>query len=91
MNTQILKVVSQSETIQVQKQDGSSINKSIIVLQELGGKYENSYACTLLGNSALCRWNAGDLVVVSLRFQHREYQGNVYQDITVQSIDRINR
>jgi len=61
------------------------------VLQEPGGKYEDSYVGTLLGNVALCRFYPGDLVVAALRFQHREYQGNVYQDIIVQDIVKVAR
>jgi len=86
MNTHILKVLSQTEAVTLQKQDGSTIQKSTIVLQELGGKYEDSYACTLLGNAALCKFYPGDLVCAALRFQHHEYQGSVYQDVTVQDI-----
>lgn len=82
----LFKVINQGETFSVNKQDGSSLNKCIIVLQEIGGKYENSYVCNLLGNSALCRFYAGDIVFASLRFQHSEYQGKFYNDITVQDI-----
>lgn len=80
------KVVAQLEPFQVNKSDGSQLNKCQIVLQEFGGKYENSYVCTLLGNAALCKFYQGDLVFASLRFQHSEYQGKFYQDITIQDI-----
>ena len=70
----------------VQKQDGSSISKCTIVLAETGGKYENTFVCTLLGNAAQCHFFPNDLVWASLRFASREYQGNFYQDITVQDI-----
>jgi len=91
MDTLILKVLSQSEAVTIQKQDGSTIQKSIIVLQRLGGKYEDSYACSLLGNAALCKFYPGDLVCAALRFQHHEYQGSVYQDITVQDIAKVGQ
>lgn len=80
------KVVNQGETFSVNKQDGSQLTKCQIVLQEFGGKYENSYVCQLLGNSALCRFYKGDLVYAALRFQHSEYQGKFYNEITVQDI-----
>lgn len=80
------KVIAQCEPFTVTKQDGGQLNKCQIVLQEIGGKYEDSYVCTLLGNSALCKFYPGDLVLASLRFQHNEYQGKFYQDITVQEI-----
>ena len=83
---QIFKVIAQLEPFQVNKQDGSILNKCQIVLQEIGGKYENSFVCTLLGNAALCKFYQGDLVFAALRFSHSEYQGKFYQDITVQDI-----
>lgn len=82
----LFKVVNQSQPTTVQKQDGSSISKCTIVLTEPGGKYENTFVCTLLGNAAQCRFYPNDLVWASLRFASREYQGNFYQDITVQDI-----
>lgn len=82
----LLKVVNQSQPSTVQKQDGTSISKCIIVLQEIGGKYENTFVATLLGNAATCRFYPGDYVWAALRFSSREYQGNSYQDITVQDI-----
>ena len=48
----ILKVVAQTTTQQVKRQDGTQTQKCTLVLQEMGGKYENSYATTLLGNLA---------------------------------------
>lgn len=80
------KVIAQQESFQVNKQDGSILNKCQIVLQEIGGKYENSYVCTLLGNAALCKFYPNDLVFAALRFSHSEYQGKFYQDITIQDI-----
>ena len=80
------KVIAQQEPFQVNKQDGSILNKCQIVLQEFGGKYENSFVCNLLGNSALCKFYPGDLVYAVLRFQHSEYQGKFYNEITVQDI-----
>lgn len=80
------KVIKQLEPFSVTKQDGSSLTKCQIVLQEFGGKYENSYVCNLIGNSALCKFYAGDLVLAALSFKHNEYNGKFYQDINVQDI-----
>lgn len=82
----LFKVVNQSQPSTVQKQDGTSISKCTIILQEIGGKYENTFVATLLGNAATCRFYPGDYVWAALRFSSREYQGNAYQDITVQDI-----
>lgn len=88
---QILKVVTQSETIAVpsQKAEGGQVMKSTIVLQELGGRYEDTFVATMLGNLAQCRFYAGELVAAALRFTTREYNGQVYQDIVVNDIVKI--
>lgn len=82
----LFRVIAQQEPFQVTKQDQSTLNKCTIVLQEIGCKFENSYVCSLLGNSALCKFYPNDLVYASLRFQHSEYQGKFYNEITVQDI-----
>lgn len=84
----ILRVVQQGEAyaVQSQKAEGGQMQKCNIVLQELGGKYENQYVAAMLGNMALCRYAAGDIVAASLRFQTREHNGQMYQDIVVTDI-----
>ena len=86
------RVQAQSETFQVpsQKAEGGQISKCNIVLQELGGKFENSYVATILGDQAQTRFMKNDLVVASLRFSTREYNGQVYQDIVVNEITKLN-
>lgn len=88
----IFRVLAQSETFQVpsQKAEGGQIDKCNIVLQELGGKYENSYVATILGDQAKVRFAKDNLVVASLRFSTREYNGQVYQDIMVGEIIKLN-
>ena len=89
---QIYKVTAQSETYSVssQKAEGGQISKCNIVLQELGGKFENSYVATILGEEAQTRFMKNDLVVASLRFSTREYNGQVYQDIVISEIIKLN-
>ena len=91
--TQIFKVTAQSETFSVpsQKAEGGQISKCNVVLQEPGGKFENSYVATILGEQAKIRFAKDDLVVASLRFSTREYNGQMYQDIVVSEIVRINK
>ena len=87
------RVQAQSETFAVpsQKAEGGQISKCNVVLQEPDGKYENSYVATILGEQANIRFAKDDLVVASLRFSTREYNGQVYQDIVVSEIVRINK
>ena len=90
---QIFRVTAQSETFSVpsQKAEGGQISKCNVVLQELGGKFENSYVATVLGEQAKIRFAQNDLVVASLRFSTREYNGQVYQDIVVNEIVKLNQ
>ena len=85
------RVQAQSDTFAVpsQKAEGGQISKCNIVLQELGGKYENSYVATILGEQAKMRFAKDDLVVAALRFSTREYNGQVYQDIVVNEIVKL--
>lgn len=51
MNTELMKVVQQGEAfaVQSQKAEGGQIKKCNILLQELGGKFENQFCSTALG------------------------------------------
>ena len=69
-------------TVRSEKSENGSLNKRTLVLQELGGKYENQYVVTALGGLAAIELKEGDLVIATLRFQSREYNGQAYQDIT---------
>ena len=91
METRIMRVVQQGEAfaVQSQKAESGQTMKCNIVLQEMGGKYENQYAAAMLGNVAQCRFTPGDVVVAALRFSTREYNGAVYQDILVTDIAKI--
>ena len=89
----IFKVIAQSEpfAVQSQKAEGGQISKCNIVLQELGGKFENSYVATILGEQANMHFVKNELVVASLRFSTREYNGQIFQDIVVNEIIKINQ
>ena len=88
----IFKVVQQGEAFAVprkQNENGQTM-KCNIVLQELGGKFEDQFAGTLLGNTATCKFYPGDVVAASLRFSTRDYNGATYQDVLVTEIIKIN-
>ena len=91
MNAQIMRVVKQGEAyaVQSQKSENGQMMKCNIILQEMGGKYENQYAAAMLGNMAQCKFAPGALVAVTLRFTAREYNGQVYQDILVTDIEKL--
>ncbi len=83
MKEMILRVVKCGEMFSVpsEKSENGSLNKRILVLQELGGKYENSFVVTALGNLATLVFQEGDLVITTLRFQSREYNGQMFMDV----------
>ena len=85
------RVMAQSDTFAVpsQKAEGGQISKCNIVLRVLGGKYENSYVATMLGEQANMRFAKDELVAAALRFSTREYNGQVYQDIVVNEIVKL--
>ena len=90
--TKIFKVVKQGAVSMVDapKTESGTLAKSTLVLKELGGKYADTYACTLLGNDANCRFYEGELVAVELRFQaHETASGACFQDVKVEDIVKL--
>ena len=91
MNTMILRVkkCGVMTTVQSEKSENGVLNKRVLVLQELGGKYENSYAVTVLGNLATIEWSEGELVACALSFRTHEHNGQVFMDVVVNEICKI--
>jgi hypothetical protein len=83
MKEQILRVVKCGEcfTVKSEKSEGGMLNKRTLVLQELGGKYEPTYVVSVLGSLATLEFQEGDLVIVTLRFSSREYNGQMFMDV----------
>ena len=83
MQTMILRVVKCGEcfTVKSEKSEGGVLNKRTLVLQELGGKFEPTYVVSALGNLATIQFSEGDLVIATLKFQVREYNGQVFMDV----------
>jgi len=94
MQTNIYYVVSQQAVSYVasQKAEGGQLAKCVIRLKEFGGsKYGNEYACTMFGSLAQCKFNEGDLVVASLRFQVHEVNGAVYQEVVANDVVKLSK
>ena len=83
MKEQILRVVKCGECFSVksEKSEGGMLNKRTLVLQELGGKYEPTYVVSVLGSLATLEFHEGDLVIATLRFSSREYNGQMFMDV----------
>ena len=91
MEARILRVVKCGEclTVKSEKSENGVLNKRTLVLQELGGKYEPTYVVSVLGNMATLQYNEGDIVIATLRFQAREYNGQMFMDVV--AIELIKR
>ena len=89
MEAMILRVVKcgMMTTVKSDKAENGVLNKRTLVLQEMGGKYESSYVVTALGTIEFAE---GQLVVASLRFTTREYNGQVFMDVIANEIVKIN-
>ena len=96
----IFKVVQQGEAfaVQSQKSENGQTMKCNIVLQELGGKYEDQFVGAMLGNAATCRFFPGDVVAASLRFSTHDHPSTgsgqahtTYQDILVTDIVKLGK
>lgn len=87
----LFRVVAQTPVVSVPaKEDGTQTSKCTLMLQEVGGKYENSYAVTVFGNAAQCRYPPGEILYGVLRFQTHEYNGQWYQDTVAKELLPIN-
>lgn len=92
MQTYFCRVVSQGDVTYIpsSKQEGGQLAKCVIRLKEFGGgKFGNEYACTMFGNLAQCKFNEGDLVAASLRFQVHEVNAAAYQEVIVNDIVKL--
>lgn len=91
MRSNFYRVVSQSDVTYVasQKAEDGQLAKCLIRLKEFGGKFGNEYACTMFGNLAQCKFNEGDLVAASLRFQVHEVNAAAYQEVIVNDIVKL--
>ena len=91
METKILKVLKCGEmiTVQSEKAENKVLNKRTLVLQELGGRYENQYVAAAFGTLATLRFDEGCLVAATLRFQTHEHNGAEYQDVVANDIVAI--
>ena len=78
MQTMLLRVVSSGEMISVKSEKSEN--------GVLNGKYENCYVVTVLGNLATLTFEKNELVFATMRFQTREYNGQVFMDIVATDV-----
>ena len=56
-----------------------------------GSECEREFVCAMLGSLAACRFYEGDVVAATLRFSTHEYQNQVFQEILVTDIVKLNK
>lgn len=93
MESKILNVLKCGDMLSVksEKSETGVLNKRQLVLQELGGKYEPTYVVTALGNLATLEFSEGDVVIATLRFQTREFNGQIYMDIVATELMKVKK
>lgn len=91
METQIMRVtkVGDLETYTSNKAEIGTVEKRNVVMQGVGGKYEDSYVVALFGLSARQPLAVGDIVAAKLCFLTHEYQNQIYQDISAREIVKL--
>ena len=82
----ILRVVAQTPTVRVPSGLEGETSKCTLVLQEMGGKWENTYAVTMFGELAEARFEPGQMVAAVLRMSAHEFNNQWYQDVMVRDI-----
>ena len=65
------------------------INKRMLVLQELGDKWANSYVVTVFKNLATIEFSEGELVVANMQFRTHDYNGQTYMDIVANDVVKL--
>lgn len=98
MITSIFRVAACGEPESYNTSNGNQSQKRQLRLQFHGGwngndnqaqRISNGLVCTMFGNLAQCMFYPNEMVVATLHFSAREYQGQWYQDITVTDITKL--
>lgn len=99
MITKAFRVVACGEQEAYTTSTGNQSQKRQLRLQEFGGwnsndnqavRISNGIVATMFGNLAQCMFYPNEVVLASLRFSAREYQGQWYQDVTITDIAKLN-
>lgn len=87
----IMRVITCSERQQVpsQKAEGGFFYKRVIVLQEVGSKFENEYVVCQFGLETAVPLMPGDLVVGKLHFYANPHNGVYYQDVVIDFLHKL--
>lgn len=99
MITKAFRVIACGEQESYTTSSGNQSQKRQLRLQEFGGwnpndnhaqRISNGIVATLFGNLAQCMFYPNEIVLATLRFSAREYQGQWYQDVTVVDVHKLS-
>jgi hypothetical protein len=99
MITSTFRVIACGEQEAYTTSTGNQSQKRQLRLQEFGGwngndnqaaRISNGIVATMFGNLAQCMFYPNEIVLATLRFSAREYQGQWYQDVTVTDVCKLN-
>jgi hypothetical protein len=100
MITSTFRVVACGEIEAYTTSTGNQSQKRQLRLQEFGGwngndnqaaRISNGIVATMFSNLAQCMFYPNDIVLASLRFSAREYQGSWFQDVTVVDVHKLSQ
>jgi len=88
----LFRVLKKTDAVTLTKQDGTQTQKATLIVQVIGGRYEDTFAAVMLGNDAAFGFDPGEIVCASLRFTARESiqgQGQYFQDVLLQDVVKL--
>jgi len=87
--TSIFQIVYIADPVSITRKDGTTCLKQSIILREFSGKFADQYVATYFCDKPLTVAN-GSTVAASLRFSTRTYEGQDFQDITLQEFSVLS-
>lgn len=100
MITKAFRVITCGELEAYTTSTGNQSQKRQLRLQEFGGwngndnqaaRISNGIVATMFGNLAQCMFYPNEIVLATLRFSAREYQGSWFQDVTITDIHKLSQ
>lgn len=93
METQIMRVtkLGNLETYTSNKAEVGTVEKRNVVLQSIGGKYEDAFVVALFGLAARQPLAVGDIVAAKLSYLTHDYQNQTYQDVIAREVVKLSK
>lgn len=79
------------ETYTSNKAEVGTVEKRNVVLQSIGGKYEDAFVVALFGLAARQPLAVGDIVAAKLSYLTHDYQNQTYQDVIAREVVKLSK